>query len=1221
MKKILSIFLCLCLVIQCFAFVVSAENRINFNVDMPNIDSIDTTAEIPNILNIIGKQKPTVKEEYDYLIDLSADTTITQCNFDVPGTYYVYASDEAAYAAVDLILAENISAYITIDNITFNNFRSTQNSSAEINVIGNVICKYYTNTIGTGNLVISADTTDCTFTTCGIFSGNIDTIYSIISTKTVAGNDISAYDNGNLYINNVTVNSLGRIGAAPTIRYQDSAKKEFEFFKGNYINDIVFNNAIINIASFNSNQMKTGGNTSVINKKIIPSSGIGGNYNNIKIYNSKLNGLSNTDYKDTVNNSIGSLAADARHNYIGGQTKSNAKITSYNSIIDGFNYELGEPYCILFGTRTSSSYMSWDKHNVSTSGYEFSNNSVDIIFSNSNLQNETPTGILNGIVETVYGSDVVTNSVVFDNCTGEVRGILNTRNVYVYNGSDITVSGNTEKQYIYRAFDITENIYVDGSSLYSNTIIANEFVSNNSTLILNNMGAIRTGNLYKVSEENIISTNSITIDNCDIKAFVNGNAHIFDTTKLNVSDDTLISCWCSSTYDMNASPLLLSSEKLDNLSSNFVDNFFTTRITTLAKHAQTAGAIFDVDNPDKAIDIRDFSGFSPSIIFYGTDQIHYKLYEVPEKIKTEYCGSSTAKVKFDFSNGYFITNDTGDFKDLEFYILNIESTTYFNALLKLFTLEGMKVYFSHLSTQITGQQSFDFSTVENGLNSIKNLIDCTEDDVIYKSAEKLLTACLSYNGKDITSEDVKAAALKSIEEVTKEYANADEKDKLEGQEVSDATPFWIKYYLHIANWAVKASEADLADNTIDSAAGLSRALSLQINTLGNLCTFYAMYGIGSGSNDFEACGFSLLQYFDTSGVYHTLFNLADKYVDNQNAVSIVSFRTNKNEPFEYENFSFFIPDGYSLSSSGISLQDFPNKYLPTEKENIENNLTTNDKKIEVYNYYNASGQRATATFDELANTAAPFLFNWSVITTTLIDKQYTINYHTDGLGDIVCEKANGIKTTMDTYSVIQSHGYSINYTDLGYNKGGGDKKVSQWTRVHYSLDEAKKQQAEAGTGMTNKYYYFVPNQNNFIGWQDENGNLFDFSKPVLSDVELYPKYKKLEVYIYSVKIPKSIVMNGRTGSGNYTVSVSGKLSPASKVVVSPAPDFYLYSQTNLTAAKSSIRAMSIQNKTTWLPDELSVENWNNVSGTISVPEISAGKWKGNIRFNIQIKST
>lgn len=106
---------------------------------------------------------------------------------------------------------------------------------------------------------------------------------------------------------------------------------------------------------------------------------------------------------------------------------------------------------------------------------------------------------------------------------------------------------------------------------------------------------------------------------------------------------------------------------------------------------------------------------------------------------------------------------------------------------------------------------------------------------------------------------------------------------------------------------------------------------------------------------------------------------------------------------------------------------------------------------------------------------------------------------------------------------------------------------------------------------------------------------------------------------YSVKIPKTIILDGTNGNGAYKVSVKGNISGNQTVKVIPATTFTL-SEVATVDAKADVTATVSQTKTAWTTSEITAADWSSQNGTISAPAISAGSWNGTFGFTVSIEN-
>lgn len=118
--------------------------------------------------------------------------------------------------------------------------------------------------------------------------------------------------------------------------------------------------------------------------------------------------------------------------------------------------------------------------------------------------------------------------------------------------------------------------------------------------------------------------------------------------------------------------------------------------------------------------------------------------------------------------------------------------------------------------------------------------------------------------------------------------------------------------------------------------------------------------------------------------------------------------------------------------------------------------------------------------------------------------------------------------------------------------------------------------------------------------------------------------KSVDVYAtqgstYSVKIPKTIVLDGTTGNAAYRVSVKGNISGNQTVKVIPDSTFVL-SEVATANAKSDITAVVTQAKTAWTTSELSDSTWATQNASIAASPMSAGSWHGTFGFTVSIEN-
>ncbi len=100
--------------------------------------------------------------------------------------------------------------------------------------------------------------------------------------------------------------------------------------------------------------------------------------------------------------------------------------------------------------------------------------------------------------------------------------------------------------------------------------------------------------------------------------------------------------------------------------------------------------------------------------------------------------------------------------------------------------------------------------------------------------------------------------------------------------------------------------------------------------------------------------------------------------------------------------------------------------------------------------------------------------------------------------------------------------------------------------------------------------------------------------------------------LYSVRIPKTIVLDGNTGHCAYSVGVKGILAEGQAVTITPEATFLLNQD-----GKDAVVASVLQNKTSWIGADLSEGAWAITAGTVDAT-LTAGVWKGIWQFTISI---
>lgn len=99
---------------------------------------------------------------------------------------------------------------------------------------------------------------------------------------------------------------------------------------------------------------------------------------------------------------------------------------------------------------------------------------------------------------------------------------------------------------------------------------------------------------------------------------------------------------------------------------------------------------------------------------------------------------------------------------------------------------------------------------------------------------------------------------------------------------------------------------------------------------------------------------------------------------------------------------------------------------------------------------------------------------------------------------------------------------------------------------------------------------------------------------------------------YSVTIPKTIILDGITKQGEYSIKVNGNISSEQKLSVIPDNSFSMMQE-----GKEDVIATVVQDKTQWTWEDTNVK----ATGVISAPDLTAGSWNGSFNFEINLETT
>lgn len=112
---------------------------------------------------------------------------------------------------------------------------------------------------------------------------------------------------------------------------------------------------------------------------------------------------------------------------------------------------------------------------------------------------------------------------------------------------------------------------------------------------------------------------------------------------------------------------------------------------------------------------------------------------------------------------------------------------------------------------------------------------------------------------------------------------------------------------------------------------------------------------------------------------------------------------------------------------------------------------------------------------------------------------------------------------------------------------------------------------------------------------------------------------------YSVKIPKTVILNGADGSGAFRIGVKGNIAGNQMITVAPVDNDadtegvnFSLAERGTVSQKAEITANIVQAKTAFVQSEISVTDWTTTDATISAPAITAGVWTGTFDFTISV---
>ncbi len=135
-------------------------------------------------------------------------------------------------------------------------------------------------------------------------------------------------------------------------------------------------------------------------------------------------------------------------------------------------------------------------------------------------------------------------------------------------------------------------------------------------------------------------------------------------------------------------------------------------------------------------------------------------------------------------------------------------------------------------------------------------------------------------------------------------------------------------------------------------------------------------------------------------------------------------------------------------------------------------------------------------------------------------------------------------------------------------------------------------------------YELDTNGNSIEHIEYQNSQDEDFSNTTNVFAELASEYK--------ITIPKYIVLSGASKDAKYYVKVNGDIAGYEQIKVVPDKDFNLH-----TANKQSEKATINQNKIIWKVSDFDTD----ALGSVSAPNITAGKWTGTFNFNVNLEDS
>ena len=133
-----------------------------------------------------------------------------------------------------------------------------------------------------------------------------------------------------------------------------------------------------------------------------------------------------------------------------------------------------------------------------------------------------------------------------------------------------------------------------------------------------------------------------------------------------------------------------------------------------------------------------------------------------------------------------------------------------------------------------------------------------------------------------------------------------------------------------------------------------------------------------------------------------------------------------------------------------------------------------------------------------------------------------------------------------------------------------------------------------------------------VGVDSTQGQETTYSEDITTSKEESTLVYVSQASSFSVIIPKTIILDGKTKSATYEVLVNGNIGGIENVNVIPDSEFVMSQK-----GKNDIKAIVTQDKTSWVYNEFETK----ANGSIAANDMTAGSWKGTFNFTIELKST